>query len=314
MPSVVVAPTAIVPGSRPSAFDIASDIGPRCAASRGSSAIAMTWALVIVQPSSRSFSATIFRNSQPEVSFQRGSPDGKVPAHVAEPGRAEDRVDERVHHRVAVGVTEQAAAVGDQDASEHQRPPGDEAVRVDAMTDPRGHRTSSSSERSRTRSCGNVILKLRGSPGTTVTGDADRLDQRGVVAGADPVGRCVLVCAAQQIGAEGLGRLRRDDRGAVEGGRDPAVLHLLHSVHAGYPGDRRSIRAGGVEHRPEDVGWRERTGSVVDGDPVVAVAAVDRGGDAVLAALAALEEHDIGELMRRRRWRGSPPSAPPGRR
>src|ERR1039457_403578 len=77
MPSVVVAPTAIVPGSRSSAVDIASDIDSRCAASRGSSAIAMTWALMTVQPSVRSFSATTLRNSQPDVSFHWGSLDGK---------------------------------------------------------------------------------------------------------------------------------------------------------------------------------------------------------------------------------------------
>src|ERR1700675_2442623 len=59
----------------------------------------------------------------------------EVPAHVAEPGRSEDGVDERMHHGVAVRMTEQTPPVRNQDAAEHQRPPGDEPVRVDAMTD-----------------------------------------------------------------------------------------------------------------------------------------------------------------------------------
>ena len=92
-----------------------------------------------------------------------------MPPHVAEPRGTEDGIDECMHDCVAVGVTEQSSGVWNQDATQHQRPPRDEAVRVDAMADSRGHRTSSTNERSRTRSCGNVILKLRGSPSTTVT-------------------------------------------------------------------------------------------------------------------------------------------------
>ena len=111
----------------------------------------------------------------------------------------------------------------------------------------------------------------------------------GVVARADPVRGGMQMRAAQEIGAEGLGRLRRDDRGAVEGGRDPAVLHLLHSVHAGYPGGGRSIRARRLEHGPEDAGRGERARGVVDGDPVLAVAAAS-------SAAATLS------------WRRSPPS------
>ena len=108
---------------------------------------------------------------------------------------------------------------------------------------------------------------------------------------------------AQQIGAECLGRLRRDQRRAVEGGRDPAVLHLLHSVHAGYPGGRRSFSPRGVEHGAEEPGRRERARGVVDRDPVVAVAAIQRCGDAVLAALAALDEDERRKLRRSARSR-----------
>jgi len=106
----------------------------------------------------------------------------------------------------------------------------------------------------------------------------------------------VKVSPTQEIGAERLWRLDRDDRGTVECGRDPAVVHLLHSVHAGYPRDRCSFSPGGVEHGAEDLEWRERPRGVVDGDPRVAVASVDGCGNAVLAAITSLEKDDVGQL------------------
>ena len=138
-----------------------------------------------------------------------------------------------------------------------------------------------------------MTLKLRGSPATTVTGSPIASTSAASSPARDPPGRGVQVCAAQKIGAERLGCLRRDDRGTIEGGRNPALLHLLHRVHAGYPGDCRSISARCIQDRPEHLGWGERTRSVVHRDPVVPLAAIDRGGDAVLTAFAALEEHDV---------------------
>ena len=124
------------------------------------------------------------------------------------------------------------------------------------MADTWGHRDSSSSERSRTRSCGNVTLKLRGIAGDHRDRLAECFDQGGVVGGVDAVGGRVAVGTAQQIGSECLWRLRRDQRRAVEGGRDAAVAHLLHSVHAGYPGSRRSFSTRRVEHGSEQPGRR----------------------------------------------------------
>src|SRR5579863_3657615 len=95
----------------------------------------------------------------------------KVPTHVAKAGRAKECVDEGVDDGIAVRMPEEPSVVRDEHAPEHEASSWDEAMGIDAVTDPRGHRaSSSSSDRSRTRSCGNVILKLRGSPGTTVTG------------------------------------------------------------------------------------------------------------------------------------------------
>ena len=201
-----------------------------------------------------SLSATTFRNSQPEVSFQCGSCEGKCWPMSPRPEAPRIASTRRVHHRVAVGVAEQAAAVRDQDAAEHQMPARDEPVRVDAVADSRGHR-----DLLEQRAEQDEVLRERDLEVARVAGHhrdrlADRLDERGIVAGVMPCAAACAVGAAQEIGAECLWRLRRDQRRAVEGGRDAAVAHLLHSVHAGYPGGRRSISPRRVEHRPEHVG------------------------------------------------------------
>ena len=56
-------------------------------------------------------------------------------ADVAEPGRAEQRVDQRVREHVAVGVAGEAARVVELDAAEHERHALLERVRVDADAD-----------------------------------------------------------------------------------------------------------------------------------------------------------------------------------
>ena len=61
---------------------------------------------------------------------------GEVLADVAEAGRAEQRVDDRVGQDVGVGVALEAELARDLDAAEDQRPPGGEAVGVDADAGP----------------------------------------------------------------------------------------------------------------------------------------------------------------------------------
>ena len=57
-------------------------------------------------------------------------------ADVAERGRAEQRVHERVQGDVGVGVAVEAELALDRDAAEDERPTGDEAVDVVADPDP----------------------------------------------------------------------------------------------------------------------------------------------------------------------------------
>ena len=71
-------------------------------------------------------------------------------ADVAEPGSAEQRVDQRVREHVAVGVAGEAARMVDRHAAEHERHAVDERVRVDTDPDAQSHAStagSSSSER-----------------------------------------------------------------------------------------------------------------------------------------------------------------------
>ena len=73
---------------------------------------------------------------------------GEVLADVAEPGRAEQRVDDRVGQHVGVRVPRETSLAGDLDAAEDQRPAVGEAVGVDA--DAAAHRHPiGSSRRSR---------------------------------------------------------------------------------------------------------------------------------------------------------------------
>ena len=72
---------------------------------------------------------------------------GEVLADVAEPGGAEQRVDDRVGEDVGVGVARQPAVARNLDPAQDQRPAGLEAVGVDA--DAGAHQPIGSSRRVR---------------------------------------------------------------------------------------------------------------------------------------------------------------------
>jgi hypothetical protein len=58
---------------------------------------------------------------------------GEVAPDVAQPGRAQQRIGDRVQQRVGVAVPEQAVRVRDRHAAEPQRPVRHEPVRVPAL-------------------------------------------------------------------------------------------------------------------------------------------------------------------------------------
>src|SRR2546428_14085057 len=97
---------------------------------------------------------------------------GKVLADVAERGRAEQGVDQRVQGDVGVRVAVQTELALDRDAAEDEPPAGDQAVDVVANPDP--HRSARRSASATIRSSGAVILMLRREPGGTWTGRPSR--------------------------------------------------------------------------------------------------------------------------------------------
>ena len=70
---------------------------------------------------------------------------GKQRADVAEPGGAEDGVDQRVREHVAVRMAGEPPRVIEGDTTEHERHPGLQGVSVDADADPVAHRITSAS-------------------------------------------------------------------------------------------------------------------------------------------------------------------------
>ena len=86
---------------------------------------------------------------------------GEELADVSLPGRAEDRVDERVGDHVAIRVARQPRLAGKVDACEHERDPVREPVRVHAEPDPQ---VAHSQEATSTRSAAPVTLSRCGSP------------------------------------------------------------------------------------------------------------------------------------------------------
>ena len=92
------------------------------------------------------------------------------------------------------------------------------------------------------RSAGPVTLRLRGSPGTTTT-----LPPSSSTSAASSVASApARVRVAQDVGAERLGRLHRDQPDPVDGGRDAHVVDPLQRV-----GDRETRdRAVGAARAP----------------------------------------------------------------
>ena len=105
------------------------------------------------------------------------------PPEVAEAGRAEQRVGDRVERDVAVGVAVEARRAGDRDAAEDQRRcpartggcPGRCPTRIAA---PAAARSAAST---RARSAGSVTLRLVGFAGDRMDGNATGLEQGGLV-------------------------------------------------------------------------------------------------------------------------------------
>ena len=90
-------------------------------------------------------------------------------ADVAEPGRAEQRVGDRVEDDVGIAVAGESARVGNRDAAEHHRAVAGEAVDVEADAGPRDQPRREPLLRRAAKSAGVVSLSSSGSPSTAAT-------------------------------------------------------------------------------------------------------------------------------------------------
>ena len=113
----------------------------------GRSRMTTTSRLTISKPASRTIAAARRSRSTLDASFHAGSVSGKVPADVAERGRAEHRVGRRVADDVGVGVPEGAERRRDAHAAEDQRPSLDEPVQIVPGADARRRRDPASPAR-----------------------------------------------------------------------------------------------------------------------------------------------------------------------
>ena len=195
---------------------------------------------------------------------------GEVPAQVAQADRAQHGVGQRVAHGVGVAVTAQAAAALDDDAAQDERSMRvlGEAVDVDPLADAHAHPSRSASRRSAApRSSGSVILRLPGSPGTTCTVPPSA--STNMASSVAPAAWRLGVGASQHVGPEGLGRLDRHQRGAIQRGDDlPGRVHGLDGVTRRDPGHGtvRSPAGHGLDDGGEEARRGQRSRRVVHHD------------------------------------------------
>ena len=123
------------------------------------------------QPASRTRAAARLRaRSRESASRQRSSEGGKCVADVAQRGRPEEGVDDRVQEDVAVGVRVLAELARHLDAAEQEGAAGNEAVEVPALADAerigRGHGALRSSLAREVARIGHLaVLRLAGDRG-----------------------------------------------------------------------------------------------------------------------------------------------------
>ena len=110
-------------------------IAGMCGASFGAWAMTVLSTLPISQPAARTRRAASASRASESAPAELRVGVGEVAADVAQRRGAEQRVGDGVAQRIGIRVAEQAVAVRDLDAAQHQPAPGDERVRVPALAD-----------------------------------------------------------------------------------------------------------------------------------------------------------------------------------
>ncbi len=181
---------------------------------------------------------------------------------IAEPGRAEQRVADRVEHHVAVGVAVEAGGRVDGDAPEGERRAGPE--RMPVVADPHARRRPPGADARRDPArvgerrldppeiVGQGHLEVGRFAGDRMDRDSTGLEQGGLVGPRPwPGGREGRVRGGQHVAPDPLGRLRGGEPGAVHGLHDAAVRRPASASRppAGPGSPRRAWRRPG-QRRP----------------------------------------------------------------
>ena len=145
------------------------------------------------------------------------------PAEVAQRQRAEQRLADRVREHVGVGMAAQPARGGHRHAAQHQRPPVDQRMQVEAEPGRVSVSPGPPPEPGRavSRSSGVVILRFWRGPGTIATGRAQPLHEHRVVGPREAVPPRLVVRLPRESRAKGLRGLGEPEAVAVERGLAP---------------------------------------------------------------------------------------------
>jgi hypothetical protein len=132
-----------------------SRIAGMCGAIFGACATMVESTLTIDQPASRTRRVGV----------------GKVPADVAQAGRTEQRIGDRMQQRVGVGMAVEPEMEGQRHATQYERTACDQGVHVPTFADAQRCHVAilaASTRSARAKSSGQVSLKLSASPATSL--------------------------------------------------------------------------------------------------------------------------------------------------
>ena len=179
--------------------------------------------------------------------------------------RPEDRVRDRVHERVAVGMTLEPHAVRNDHAPEPELSGESERVRIEPQPHASRHvRLRARIASASSRSSGVVIFRVNRETGTMATGSPSLSQSAASSVASWPDASAFL----QDAGAKRLGRRGAEEIRAVHRLEDPPVRDALDRVHDRRGGDRRAGLFRRAKNRPDLAGRDEGPRRVVDRDDV----------------------------------------------
>ena len=216
----------------------------------------------MAKPRSAARSTARARKIAEAAPFQAGSDGGNHWPMSPSAERAEDRVGQRVHADVGVGMADEAAVERELHAAERDAVAGAEGVHVEAVAGADVHAASSDRAAPASRSAAVVILKFASSPGTSRTvkpGGAGDRDVVGGVAGVCPVrGEDLGESGSPAASARARGRRAAPSSVAAS----PSARQRASTTGSAGKRGRGGVERG--EHGGDHGGRDEGPGGVVD--------------------------------------------------